>query len=143
MLVVEELHQLRAVDRRIELHRGRDGVQPAVITYGCHSAVRASSRSSVEFCLIVRLCLKPNHTAVRGSLMSTRGSRPPRSRRRSQPPRSRRRPRLLYARHHSHNIYIGSRKPAAFRGHLKPIAVRDPLRHAAIRGVAVEPAYNP
>ncbi len=70
VLVVEELHQLCTVDRRIELHRGRDGVQPAVITYGRHSAVRASSRSPVEFCLIVRLCLKPNHTTVRGSLMS-------------------------------------------------------------------------
>ncbi len=70
MLVIEELHQLRSVDRRIELHRGRDGVQPAVITCVCHSAVRATSRSPVEFCLIVRLCLKPNHTAIRSSLTS-------------------------------------------------------------------------
>ncbi len=129
VLVIEELHQLRTVDRRIEFHRGRDGVQPAVITCGCHSAVRATSRSPVEFCLIVRLCLKPNHTAIRGSRMSTSvlGHRDHAAVRSSFVP-------IAIRGHRDHAAIRSSFVPIAIRGHRDHAAVRSSFVPIAIRG---------
>ncbi len=101
-LVIEEIHQLRTVDRRIELYRGRDGVWPTVITCGCRSAVRATSHSPVELRLNYRRWLRTRHASclmasiifisagpVQLVFVSAGSGAPPRAHASRAPPRAR------------------------------------------------------